>query len=480
MKVVQVASEFYPYAKTGGLADAVGALARSLAAAGHRTDVFLPGYRCVLEHPDFAKARETLLIQVELGAEAVRGRIHTLELTPNLTLHVVRRDEYFDRGHLYGLGAHDYDDNDRRFIFFCKAVIEYLRVTDLKADIFHAHDWQAGLAPLFLRFEESRTGQSLALKTVFTIHNLAFQGIFSGVSFGLTNLPAEFMRIAGLEYHGQMSMMKGGIVFSDHLTTVSPTYAKEILTPYFGCGLDGVIRTRERDFTGLLNGVDTEVWNPENDPHLPKCYSYGDLTGKAACRKALLKEFGLDPASGSPVYGMVCRLTAQKGLDLLLAQSDFFRQGDRRLVILGRGEEKYERALERLARHHPGKIGLRLALDERIGHLIEAGSDFFLMPSIFEPCGLNQMYSQIYGTPPLASRVGGLVDTIIDLTENPDEGTGFLFEPEPKAFLAALEASAKLFADDDSMTAVRKCAMRRDFSWKQAAKAYEALFHDLV
>lgn len=478
MKIVHVASEMFPYIKMGGLADAVGALAGTLADRGHEVAVFLPGYQRVLAHPAAANATRRLRLKIEMGEDFQAGEVRLFNPRPNLTVYLVVREEYFDRANPYGTAGRDYEDNADRFIFFAKAVIETLRRADLQADIVHAHDWPAALVPLFLRAAERRHGLTLALRTIFTVHNIAFQGLFPARSFARTNLPDELNNIDGLEYYNQISFMKGGLLFADRVTTVSPRYAQEIQTPEFGCGLDGVVQTRAEDLVGLLNGIDSAVWNPAVDPLLPARYSAGNLAGKAVCRAALLKQLNLDPKFSGPVYGMVCRLTEQKGVDLVLANRNFFLINDCRLIVLGAGDKRYEDALNELATAAPGKVALCVKLDEAMSHLIEAGSDFFLMPSLFEPCGLNQMYSQAYGTIPLVSAVGGLADTVTDADAHPAEGTGLSFPATAEGLADGLQRSLRLFADKKRLTVVQKRGMDRDFSCSQAALAYEQLYQE--
>ena len=359
-------------------------------------------------------------------------------------------------------------------------MVELLRLTDFKADIMHCHDWQTGLLPVFLRDAERRYAVTLALKTVFTIHNIAYQGVFPRKSYALTNLPEDLLTIDGMEYYDQMCMLKAGIVYADKITTVSAQYAREIQTPEFGNGMDGVIGTRLDDLHGLLNGIDRAVWNPATDQCLPGRYSVSDLAGKAKCRAKLLKEFGWNAAFKGPVFGMVCRFTAAKGLDLVLGARDFFATENCRLVVLGHGEKKYEEKLREFAAAHSGKVGLSVRHDEAMSHLVEAGSDFFLMPSLFEPCGLNQMYSQVYGAVPLASNVGGLVDTVTDIGAGPGTGTGIMFAPVQEEFLAALKRALTLFADKASYSSTQHAAMSRDFSWDKAVVAYEHLYADAL
>ncbi|MBI2812881.1 MAG: glycogen synthase GlgA [Opitutae bacterium] len=480
MRIAHAASELFPYLKTGGLADAVGALTGALADRGHELAVFMPGYRPVLDGPHVAGLKPSHKLKIEMGETFLAGDVFTLKPRPGLTLYLVCREEYFDRKLPYWTGERDYDDNDARFIFFQKAVVEMLRLTDFKADIVHCHDWQTGLLPVFLRDAERRYSVTLALKTVFTIHNIAYQGVFPRKSYALTNLPEDLLTIDGMEYYDQMCMLKAGIVFADKLTTVSAQYAKEIQTPEFGNGMDGVICSRLDDLHGLLNGIDTTVWNPATDPSLPARYTADDLSGKRRCRAKLLKEFGWSATFKGPVFGMVCRFTPAKGLDLVLGARGFFARENCRLVLLGSGERKYEELLGEFATQYSGKVGLSVRHDEAMSHLVEAGSDFFLMPSLFEPCGLNQMYSQTYGTVPLVSNVGGLVDTVTDIEANPETGTGIMFAPTQEEFGSGLKRALALFADRKRYAAVQRRAMTRDFSWTQAVAAYEKLYTEAL
>lgn len=478
MKIVHAASELFPFLKTGGLADVVGGLTRTLAGAGHEVSVFLPGYRAALDHPEAASAERVHRFQVEMRDQFLQTDLLKLELSRGLTVYFIARDEYFDRRYAYGPNDRDYDDNAERFIFFSKAVAEAMRLLEFKADVVHAHDWQTALLPIDVRLAERRYGATLAIKTIFTVHNLAFQGVFPMSTFGLTNLPEEFRNPDGVEFYGQVNLLKAGLLFADRVTTVSPTYAKEIQTPEFGCGLEGVIATRADDLIGLLNGIDTEVWDPANDELLPAKFSADDLAGKQRCRTALLRKCGLDTAFKGPIYGMICRLTEQKGIDRLLAVKRFFETEPCRLIVVGTGREHFEDALETLAKNFPRKVAIAQVLDEEMAHLVEAGSDFFLMPSTFEPCGLNQMYSMRYGTVPLCSRVGGLIDTVIDLDAKPGEGTGLVFDPSPEGLASALRRSMELFADKTELRAVIRRGMAKDFSWARAAHKYELLYQD--
>jgi starch synthase len=478
MKIVHVASELFPYMKTGGLADAVGALTAALADNGHEVSVFIPGYRAAVEHKDAANPERTARLKIEMADSFLSGDVRMFSPRKNLKVYLICREEFFDRRFPYGNGERDYEDNADRFIFFCKGVVETLRLGDFQTDILHCHDWQSALTPLLLREAERRHGLTLVLKTIFTIHNIAYQGVFPAKTFARTNLPDDLFHMDGLEYYSQMNLMKGGMLFADRLTTVSPRYAKEIQTPEFGCGLDGVVQTRADDIVGLLNGVDNSIWNPAVDALLPARYSSVNMAGKAVCRAELLRRANFAPGFKGPIFGMICRLTEQKGVDLVLANRDFFLGQECRLVVLGAGDRRMEAELRELGAEAPQKIYLCAKLDEAMSHLIEAGGDFFVMPSIFEPCGLNQMYSQVYGTVPIVSRVGGLADTVTDVDENPAHGTGLMCEPNAASLRDALQRALVLFADQPRYLGAQQRGMTRDFSWKVAAAGYERLYQD--
>ncbi|MEI6588526.1 MAG: glycogen synthase GlgA [Verrucomicrobiota bacterium] len=480
MKIVHIASEVFPYMKTGGLADVVGALSSTQADSGHEVSVIIPGYRLAMSHPDALQSERRLRLKIEMGEKFISGDVRVFSPKRNLSIYLICRDEFFDRRNPYGNGERDYEDNAERFIFFAKSAVEAIRLLDLQPDIVHSHDWQASLAPIFLRFSERRYGLTLAIKTILTIHNIAYQGLFPSAVFELTNLPRELNSVDGLEYYGQVNLLKGGILFADQVTTVSPRYAKEIQTTEFGFGLDGVVLSRSEGIIGLINGVDTQVWNPKTDTLIPARFSSNDLKGKATCRTALLRVAGFNPQFTGPLYGIVCRLVEQKGMDLLLENEEFFLKQNCRLVILGSGDQKIEARIRELQNQAPDKVFLNPKLDEAMSHLIEAGSDFFVMPSLFEPCGLNQMYSQIYGTVPIVSRVGGLVDTVIDIDEYATRGTGITHEPNAESLRAALKRSLVLFADKATYQEVQKRGMQTDFSWKKATLGYEKLYSDAL
>lgn len=481
MNIVHVASEMFPYIKTGGLADVVGALAPTLARRGHQVSVFLPGYRAVVEHPDLGSSlRRTQRLRIEMGDMFMTGDVREFSPEPNLKIYLICREEFFDRKLPYTNGERDYEDNHHRFIFFCKGVIEVMRRLDLDADVVHGHDWPAGLMPLLLRVEEERRGINLAMRTVHTIHNIAFQGLFPLRSFYRTNLPDELQGIDGVEFYGQASMMKAGIQFADRVTTVSPNYADEILTPEFSSGLEGVVQQRVEDLSGMINGIDTEVWNPSTDPMLPGHYSADDLGGKKLCRAELLKEHGFDPLFTGPIFGMVCRLTEQKGVQLLLANAELIADSNCKLIVIGSGDTRLEERMRKLAERLPKQVSFAAKLDEPGSHRIEAGSDFFLMPSLFEPCGLNQMYSLVYGTIPVATRVGGLIDTVVDIDDDAANGTGIIEEPTEAGFARGFERALELYGKRKAYAAVQARGMAQDFGWAKAVETYERFYEDIV
>jgi starch synthase len=481
MNIVHVASEMFPYIKTGGLADVVGSLARELARRGHQITVFLPGYRAVLEHADLGpQIHRPQRLRIEMGDMFMTGDLREFAPEKNLRIFLICREEFFDRKLPYGNGERDYEDNHHRFIFFCKAVVDTIRRHELNVDVLHTHDWPTGLLPLLVRVDEQRKAINLASRTVHTVHNLAFQGLFPLRSFYRTNLPDELRGLDGVEFYGQVSMMKAGLQFADRITTVSPNYAREILTPEFGCGLEGILQQRADDLSGIVNGIDTDVWNPEHDPLIPGHFSASDRGGKKLCRAALLKAHGFDPQFKGPIFGMVCRLTEQKGIQLLLANEEFLAVSKLKLIVIGSGDVALEEQMRELAARLPDKVVFTATVNEEASHLVEAGSDFFLMPSLFEPCGLNQMYSQAYGTIPIATRVGGLVDTIVDCADDPETGTGILIEPSAAGVLQGMRRALALRSDKTALVTVQANAMTQDFSWSKAVQTYEDFYAEIV
>jgi starch synthase len=478
MRIVHICSESVPWAKTGGLADVAGALTSYLAQKGHEVSLFLPYYRSVREAGFEPGPSVCELGPADLGLPASVS-IRPLEELSGLQVRLVDAPELFDRTGLYGDSSGDYPDNLLRFAVLCRAALCAL---DEPPEILHCHDWQTALAPVLLQAGLPAGAGSLAGKlpvSVMTIHNLAYQGRFPAEAWADTGLSPEWFHPDRLEYYGGINLLKGGLISADRATTVSPTYAREIATPEFGFGLEGVIGALPTPVTGILNGIDTNIWNPADDPFLDGAYDISDRTGKAGLKRELLAEFGLGADPDLPLFGFVSRLVDQKGLPLFEALADRFATWPARFVFLGSGEPRYERLIEKLATDLD-TVGARVAFSERLAHLIEAGSDFFLMPSAFEPCGLNQMISQRYGTVPIVHGVGGLADSVVAVSpEALAEGraTGIVFRRyDPEAFGAAIESALALYDAPEEMESVIRAGMATDFSWEASGRTYEQLY----
>jgi starch synthase len=467
-----VASEAHPYAKTGGLAEVVAALPDALGRLGHRVTLVLPRYRGV----DIAGSRSQIAV-VPIGSHAQHVAFHTRDERPGVTVVFVDVPELFDRpGGLYNVDGVDYPDNGWRFAVFCRAALEYARIRGERPSILHAHDWQTGLVPVYQKMHFSPDPTIGGVPAIFTIHNLAFQGIFPTALLPALGFGPELLDIQALEFWGRISYLKGGINFSERLTTVSPTYAREILTPEFGFGFDGVLRRRADALTGILNGIDVERWNPEADEFAGATYSRKDLSGKATARRVLLDTAGLaDDHSGRPVIGVLSRLTDQKGFDLVAAAAEDLMSFDAFWVMLGSGDRRYEDMWRRLAARFPQRVSATIGFDERLAHRIEAGSDMFLMPSRFEPCGLNQMYSLRYGTVPIVRSTGGLADTVKHVSE-PD-GNGFKFSGyAPADLVSTVRRAVELFRNRVEWGKIQQNGMKLDFSWDASAREYVKVY----
>ncbi len=471
MKIVMAGSEMKPFARTGGLGDVLDALPAELVRRGHEVSVVLPCYRGLRDDPRLGVKSTGVQITVQVGAKRLDAEILAGEAPNGVQAFLVRRDEYFDRSGLYGSDGRDYEDNAERFIYFSKAVMELARRVTPPPEILHLHDWQTALVPVLVK------ERALPLKTVLTIHNLAYQGAFWGLDFGLTNLPGDYFTERGVEFYGNVNLLKGGMLFADQVTTVSERYAREIQTPEYGAGLDDVVRQCRGKLTGIMNGEDGDAWNPATDKAIAKTYTSKNLAGKAACRAALLKELGLDAAPAGPVFAMVSRLAEQKGFDLLLPILDRLLADDVRLVILGEGDTRYERELMIAAKRHAGRFVFLKWLDEALAHRIEAGADATLIPSHFEPCGLGAMYSLKYGTLAVARATGGLFEIVQDYDPSEDSGNGFLFfDYTAEAFYDAITRAKRLFRDRAEWEKLMRRAMAADFSWSKAAARYEAIY----
>lgn len=471
MKIVMAGSEMNPLARTGGLGDVLDALPTALAKRGHEVSVVLPCYRGLREDRRFGIKSTGVQIALQVGAKRLEAEILAGEAPNGVQIFLIRRDEYFDRSGIYGSEGRDYEDNAERFIFFSKAVLELVRRVTPPPEILHVHDWQAALVPVLVK------ERGLQLKSVLTIHNFTYQGSFWGLDFGLTNLPGDYFTEKGVEFYGNLNLLKGGMLFADQITTVSERYAREIQTPEYGYGLDPVARQCSGKLTGILNGENDLVWNPATDPHIAKTFSATKLAGKKQCRAALLAELGLDSSPTGPVFAMVSRLAEQKGIDLLLPILDRLLADDVRLVILGQGDTSYERELMVAAKRHAGRFAFLKILDDRLAHLIEAGADISLIPSHFEPCGLTAMYALKYGTVPLARATGGLYEIVQDHEPGSQTGNGFLFfDYTAEAFYDAITRTKRVFRNSTEWSEIMQRAMAADFTWSKAAARYETIY----
>jgi len=507
MEIVHVASEVVGFAKTGGLADVTGSLPRALAERGHRCTILLPLYRGA-RNGKLPVAPTDLRFTVPVGDRAMSGRLWRSTL-PNseVAVYLIEQPDYFERDDpAVGAGLYqftlptgqkqDYLDNCARFAFFARAVPEALRLLDIWPDVLHNHDWQAGLVPVYLKEvyqrhpDLRRRHRYEQVRTVFTLHNIAYQGVFPAAALPLTGLDGRLFNYRQLEFYGQLNFLKAGMVFSDWLTTVSPRYSQEIQTPYFGSGLQGVLSERRHELTGIVNGVDYQVWDPAHDPHLAARYTVATVTaGKAECKRALQAHYGLPLEPRTPLLGMVARLVEQKGLDLVVKAADALLSLGKdeqppwqvQLVVLGEGDPTFHRLLEELRQRYPRQVGLELVFDEHLAHQVEGGADVFLMPSLFEPSGLNQLYSLKYGTVPVVRACGGLYDTITDSTPETQAAgtaTGFRFVPyAPHAFLEAVQRALAVYRQQpDEWLRLQRTGMEQDWSWQRSAGEYEQVY----
>ena len=474
MRILMIASEAVPFAKTGGLADVMGALPQALARLGHDVAIVMPRYRGI------TAGTPAGAVKVHLGGQVADAGIF-VAAEGRVRFVFIDHPAYFDRDFLYGTAGHDYPDNPERFAFLAIAALEWAVASGERFDVVHGHDWQAGLVPMLLRIGRGRAVHPLAdLPTVFTIHNLAYQGVFDASWLPRLGFGWDLMRIDALEYWGRISYLKSGLMFSRIITTVSPRYAREIQTPEFGFGFDGILRWRSDDVVGILNGIDYDRWDPARDPYIPQPYDAAHLEGKRAAKRALLERFKLtanDAAMGRPLIGLISRLVDQKGFDLIADLADELPRLDCSFVLLGNGDRRYEDLWLGLAARHPDRIGARIGFDEPLAHLIEAGADLFLMPSRFEPSGLNQMYSMRYGTVPLVRAVGGLADTVRNFNPKTGEGTGFSFdEYSAQALLNTLRWALDVYQDRATWQRIQRAGMARDFSWDASAREYVKVY----
>lgn len=481
MKVLFVSSECTPFASTGGLADVAGSLPDELLKQGCDVERVMPLYRKVKEG-DFNLQKTDFVFEIPLGLRVYTCEVYYSEHRDART-YFIAKDEFFDRQELYALPDRDYDDNVDRFILFQKAVICLIDVLSQPYDVVHLNDWQTGLVPYFLKFGIDGHGRHMREKTLMTIHNLAYQGMYSSNYFYLTNLLPECLTSDGMEFFGNMNFFKGGLMSADKLNTVSETYSQEIQTDDFGCGMEGILQHRAGDLSGIVNGVDYKVWNPELDVMIDHHFGPEDLTGKELMKKQVRKEYKLtQPRKRKPLLGLISRFTDQKGLDLLAEIMDDIMELDLQFVILGSGEARYQEMAREWSEKYPKKCGVYVGFDVALSHRIEAAADMFIMPSKFEPCGLNQLYSLKYGTIPVVSPTGGLKDTIKPVeNESVENATGFVMQStDADSLLQSIKDAVKLFQDQESWETLMRNAMAEDYSWEVSAQKYLALYNELI
>ncbi len=488
--VLFVSSEVYPYAKTGGLADVSSALPQALREFNHDVRLIMPKYGFIGE-----KKQKIHIINRLQGMDfQVGDRMVTVNakssaiLTPRtrVQIYLAENEEYFSRMGLYSDPDTniDYPDNDERFITFSHAVLGLCKRLLWKPDIIHCNDWQTGLIPLYLKEAMKDDPFFRGTKSVFTIHNLAYQGNFPATSYPKTGLPLEHFNPNGVEFYGNMSFVKAGIAFADAITTVSPSYAEEIKTKEFGCGMEGLLTSRKKDLHGILNGIDLAIWDPEKDLNIFKPFDRTRLDIKEECKVDLCESMGLPYQEGTPVIGLIARFVDQKGIDLIVEVMEPLLKSGAQIVVLGSGEKKYEEFFTKLMKKHPKQVGVYLGFHDNFAHKIEAGADIFIMPSAYEPCGLNQMYSMRYGTIPVVRRTGGLADTVTDPLDatKKDPATGFIFDKyDAKSFWKALERAIGMYTKHHTKwRELQNNGMLKDFSWNRSAQEYAELYEKLL
>jgi starch synthase len=475
MHLAFIASEAVPFAKTGGLADVIGALPCALERLGHKVSVVLPFYREARNAGQ--PIQETgWTLRVPVGAQVVEGHVGRSGLPGSeVAVYLIDQPGYFDRDQLYqGPDGRDFPDSAERFASFARAALETVRRLEVRAEVLHCHDWQTGLVPVDL--EEFYRPHLGPIGTLLTVHNLAYQGAFEASTLARAGINRR-----QIESHGRVNYLRAGLFAADMISTVSPTYAREIQTPEYGCGLDGLLRSRRDDLKGIVNGIDTALWSPSREPMLAARYDLTNYaTGKAACKAALQRRLSLPERPDVPLFAQVGRLDPQKGWDLLLGVADDLLSGEVQLVVLGEGQPRYHERLDWLADRHPGKLRVVLDFSNVLAHQIEAGADVFLMPSLYEPCGLNQLYSQAHGTVPVVRATGGLADTVVDATpERLADGTatGIVFrDPTPQALRGAIARALSLWKDRAAWNRLVENGMRADWSWDRSAREYVTLY----
>jgi len=478
LHVALASPEVAPFAKTGGLGEVMGSLPRALERLGLRVSLIMPAYRCVLQG-GFPLEDTGVQFTVPVSHRREEGTLLKTETGDGIPVYLIRADRYFDRDHLYNTPDGEYPDNAERFTFFSRAVLEVLKLDP--PQILHAHDWQSSLAIAFLKAQPYLYPELSGVKAVLTVHNLGHQGLFWGLDWHLLNLERSLFTPRYLEFYGKINFLKAGLVFSDAITTVSPTYAEEIKTAEQGFGLEGIFQERAASLVGILNGVDYSIWSPETDPLIRRTYSPRNLSSKKACKADLQRSFYLPENPDVPLIGMVSRLTAQKGFDLLEEAMDELLSRDLQFVLLGTGDRRYEEFFSTAPAIYPGKVGVKITFDESLAHRVVAGSDLFLMPSRYEPSGLTQLYSLKYGTIPVVRATGGLKDSIEEFDPKTGRENGVVFGPyEAGDLLEAVDRALALFCRKEVWATLMKNAMAADFSWDRSARAYLDLYRKIV
>lgn len=455
LKVLFCASEVAPFAKTGGLADVTGSLPVALGGLGVESLVLLPRYR---------------------GIESVPRK-----LGPGVQVRFVEHEGYYNRHGLYGNERGDYPDNLKRFAHFCHESLLLAQSLGFRPDIVHVHDWQTALIPVLLKTRYAGLAHFASTRTLITVHNGAYQGIFHTRQYPELGLDADLMNVDGLEYYGKINLLKGGLLYADAINTVSPGYARELLTSDYGYGLEGVYNARRDCLSGILNGIDTREWDPARDKTLAKRYSAENPDGKAVCKADLQNRLGLEPEPETPVFAVVSRLAEQKGLEILAEAADRLLTQKAQLVLFGDGDAVYRRMFENVAKRHPRNAAVRIGFNNELARRIYAGCDFFLMPSLFEPCGLGQMIALRYGATPIVRRTGGLADTIVDVGQDAKKGNGFVFgERTAEGLLTAINRALRMYADPQQRARLVRRALKQDFSWERSAREYLAYYKEML
>ncbi|MFC1667342.1 glycogen synthase GlgA [Candidatus Omnitrophota bacterium] len=478
MNILFISSEVFPFAKTGGLADVLGALPEALSKKGHDCSVILPLYKCVREN-SFSPKLFKEAISLEINRKKETFSLYLLK-HGSASVYFIEKDEYYNRANLYGTPQGDYPDNASRFGFFAKAVIASIPHIG-KFDVMHLNDWQTGLLPLYVRIFHKENPEFKNTKFIFTIHNMAYQGLFKKDAIQALGIPKKLFIPEVIEFYGKVSFMKAGIIYSDAISTVSEGYSREILTPEFGCGMEGLLRTRKKDIYGIVNGVDYSVWNPSTDKFIIARYNEKDLRGKKDCKKDLLRGFGIEYNRERPLIGMITRLAEQKGIDLVAEGMEEILKLGIDFVLLGFGDEKYNNIFRGLAKKYSAHVGTKVDFDNVLAHKIEAGSDMFLIPSRYEPCGLNQLYSLKYATVPIVRAVGGLDDTVENFDTSTKKGNGFKFkDASSAALLKAIKDAVDVFKDKELWNTLLRNGLSCDYSWDSSAEKYEKLYTKLL